>query len=217
MTRWWKAARLRRRLNHPTPALQLIVRRLRVQLQNAPGEALALVEIGSAEPAAVALASLAHLLASDGQRVVLADTAEGRPLSTLVRGSCEAGSLCMVSVKGQPVGLFVAPADPTRMADLDAGEDADVVLVLASIDPALGADHVAAWAGDAVVMVRAGEATSSRIDGVAKQLREARVLIRSAVLIGTDSDDYSSGLPAPRPHGPDPADLLLQSLNASGH
>jgi hypothetical protein len=102
------------------------------------------------------------------------------------------------------------------MADQDAGEDADVVLVLASIDPAIGADHVAAWAGDAVVMVRAGEATPARIDGVAQQLRDSRIIIRSGVLIGTDPDDHSSGIPTTRHYPADPADLLLETLKAAG-
>jgi hypothetical protein len=217
MTRWWKAARLRRRLNRPTPELQLIVRRLRAHLESAPGAALALVEIESAEAAAVALATLAHALVSEGQRVVLADAADGRPLATLLGGGDATGSIRMVSLKGEPVGLFVAPADPTRMADQNAGEDADVVLVLATVDPAFGADHLAAWADDAVVMVRAGEATTPHIDGVARQLRAARIIIRSGVLIGTDPDDHSSGVSATRPYSPDPADLLLETIKASGN
>ena len=52
----------------------------------------------------------------------------------------------------------MAPDDPAEMADKAVGEDADAILILATIEPALGADHIAAWASDAVVMVRAGGA-----------------------------------------------------------
>ncbi len=216
MIRWWRAARLRRRVSRPTPATQLIVRRLRAHLESAPGTALALVEIGSVEPSAVAVAALAHAVASEGQRVVLADAAEGRPLARLLRTRGAAGNIQTASIEGLPVGLYVAPTDPTQMADFDAGEEAEVVLVLATVDPAFGADHIGAWVSDAVVMVRAGEATTPRIDGVAKQLRDARIMIRSGLLIGSDRNDHSSGIPASRHSSPDPADILLETLKASG-
>ena len=174
MTRWWKAVRLRGRLRRPTPALQLVVRRLRAHLETAPNAALALVEIGAVESAAVAIAALAHSLSSEGKRVVLADAAEGRPLVGLLGGGERPGTVRMVSLGGRPVGLYVAPQDPTRMADNEGREDADVILVLATVDPALGADHLAAWASDAVVMVRTGAASGPRIGAIAQQLRDAR-------------------------------------------
>jgi hypothetical protein len=100
------------------------------------------------------------------------------------------------------------------MTDKEAGEDADVILVLATVDPGLGADHIAAWASDAVVMIQAGAASASRIDGVGQQLRAARMTIRSAVLVGTDADDDSSGYPYP--FLDDPTDHLFETLKAAG-
>jgi hypothetical protein len=193
----------------------MVERRLRAHLETASGAALALVEIEAAESAAIAIAALARSLASEGNRVVLADSARGRPLATLLGGGPAApGTVRTASINGQPVELFVAPADPAQMTDKEAGEDADVILVLATVDPGLGADHIAAWASDAVVMIQAGAASASRIDGVGQQLRAARMSIRSAVLVGSDPDDDSSGYPYP--FLDDPTDHLFETLKAAG-
>lgn len=196
MRRWLRAARLRRRLRRPTLALQSVERRLRAHLESAPSAALALVEIDATEAATLAIAALARSLASDGRRVMLADVADGRPLANLLGGNAAPGTVRTVSMGGQAMGLFVAPDDPAQMADKEAGEDAEVILILATVHPAFGADHIAAWASDAVVMVQAGGATAARIDGVRQQVREAGITIKSAVLIGSDSHDHSSGVPA---------------------
>ncbi|MCL2394877.1 MAG: hypothetical protein FWC87_09345 [Acidimicrobiaceae bacterium] len=103
------------------------------------------------------------------------------------------------------------------MADPSVTEDADVTLVLATVDSAVGADHLAASVGKAVVMIRAGEATRSSIEAIATQLRHARIAILSGILIGTDREDYSSGLPAAvRGTSAEPGDGLFEVLKASG-
>lgn len=216
MTPWLKTARLRRRLRRPTLALQLVERRLRAHLESAPSAALAVVEIDAAEPTAVAVAALARSVASEGRRVVLADVADGRPLAALLGGSGTPGNVRTVSIDGRAVGLYVAPDDPAEMADKEAGEDADVILILATVDPALGADHIAAWASDAVVMVQAGAASPSQIKAVGQQLRQTGMAVRSAILVGTDAADHSSGVPATYQHPGDPADHSLTNLKAAG-
>ncbi len=214
MMRRWRSARLRWRLSRPTPALRMVVSRLRAYLETAPGAALALVEVECADVALVAVAALGNQLAVEGQRVLLADVAKDRPLAALLGGGGAGGTIRTVSLNGRDVGLFVAPDDPTEMADKEVGEDADVILILATVDPAFGADHIAAWASDAVVMVRSGAADLARIDGVGHQLRDARMIIRSGLLIDTDPDDHSSGVPAAFAHAPDPSDFLIESLKA---
>jgi hypothetical protein len=195
--------------------LQLVERRLRAHLETAPGAALALVEIEATESATVAIAALARSLAAEGNRVVLADSARGRPLAALLgAGEGAAGTVRTVSINEQQVDLFVAPDDPAQMTDKEAGEDADAILVLATVDPSLGADHIAAWASDAVVMVQAGAASATRIAGIGQQLRAARMTIRSALLIGTDAEDESSGYPFP--FLDDPTDRLFETLKAAG-
>ncbi len=192
---WLRVARLRRRLSRPSPSLQLVEAQLRAHLDCTGSGALALVEVNAAEPGALVIAALARSLASEGQRVVVADAAAGRPLAALLGVHVAAGTVSTVGMDGLSIGLFVAPDDAGRMAEEDAGEDADSVLVLATADPALGADHIAAWASDAVVMVRAGRVSATWIEAVRHQLLKADMTIRSAVLVGDDSAHSSSSLP----------------------
>lgn len=215
MTRWWKMHRLRRRLKRPTPALVSVVRRLHAHLDAAQADALALVEIGTAEPAAVSIAVLASMVSSEGKGVILVDAAEDRPLCGMLRPKGDPACVRRVSVRGQSVGLYVAPADPTGTGRETVGEEADVTLVLATVDPAVGADHLAAWARDAIVMVRAGKATRSHIDGIASHLRHARIAILSGMLIGTDREDHSSGVPPARDFSAESAQRLPEALRDS--
>ncbi|MCL2394880.1 MAG: hypothetical protein FWC87_09360 [Acidimicrobiaceae bacterium] len=78
------------------------------------------------------------------------------------------------------------------MAVPEVGDVADATLLLASADQAFGADHIAAWARDAVVMVGAGRASTTALDAVRRQLREVNVAIRSGVLVGHDPDGQGS-------------------------
>lgn len=226
----WTALRLRRRLKRPAPALQSVVYRLQAQLESAPRAALSVVEIEAAIPAAVSIAALAYHLASQGKTVVLADAAKGRPLRKLLRAKARPGTLENVVLHGQSLSLFVAPPDPARMAQAAEGAegigaaegveratvDADVTLVLATVDPAIGAAHLAPWATSAVAMVRAGGATKPRLEGVAAHLRHARIRLLSAILTGSDPFDQSSGFPAGWTSADDLAPGLLKILRASG-
>ena len=210
-----KQSWLRRQLQEPSPPLLMIERRLRGQLDSAPMSALALIEIEAADVAALAIALLARSLASEGTRVLMADLAEGRPLATLFEGRVQAGQVGMVSISGQPIKLFVAPDDPTQNSGPEADEDTDMILIVATVDPAFGAQHIADWASDAVVMVQAGEANAVRIDSVGELLRQARIAVRSAILLGGDSNDDSSGVPDAYRQTNDLEEDLLGTLRAA--
>ena len=134
---------------------------LRAHLERSPGAALAAVEVESSDFAALTVAGLAVTLASEGSRVAVVDLAERHPLKAL------AGSMPAVKVITGPRNLLEVPTET-------AGE-VDVVLTLATLDPSVGADHVARWATDAVVLVTAGRASSSRLRGVGEMLRLAGV------------------------------------------
>ena len=75
---------------------------------------------------------------------------------------------------------------------------ADLLLTLATLDPALGGDHLATWATNAVVVVSAGQSSAERIHGVGEMIRLAGMRLDSVVLIGADKSDESLGL-TPRP------------------
>ena len=70
---------------------------------------------------------------------------------------------------------------------------ADVFLVVASFDPALGGDYIATWATEAVVVVTAGGSSAAKIQSVGEMLRAARVHVNSAIVLGADRDDDSLG------------------------
>ncbi len=214
---WMRAAVLRRRLKRPTPALLLVERQLSAHLESAASAALAVVEINAAEPAALAMAALARSLVSEGKRVLIADAAYGRPLAALLGDRRPPGTVRTVSVHGTPVPLLVAPDDPAHIANAEAGEDADAILILATVDPARGADHISAWASDAVVMLRAGQVSAAWIDAVRHRLRQADMTVKSAVLIDADADNHSYGAPSTYQLFGDPTELrLTTALRAAG-
>ena len=82
--RLMRKSRLSRRLKEPSPSLLMIERRLRGHLESAPGSALAVVAVGTPEPTALALGSLALDLSSEGHRVVVVDAADNRPLASIL-------------------------------------------------------------------------------------------------------------------------------------
>jgi hypothetical protein len=77
---------------------------------------------------------------------------------------------------------------------------ANLVLTLATLDPALGGEHLATWATDAVAMVTAGRSSWTRIQAVGEMVRLSGMRLVSAVLVGADKTDESLGsLRTPEP------------------
>ena len=201
-----RAIRMQWRLKRPSKTLIMMERRLRARFQATPGHALATIALEAAEPAALAVASLARSLAADGMRVVVVDLADGRPLAALF-GVHRGETVHAIEIGGRAVTLVVSPPDPAQIGlETDPGE-VDAVLVLASADPRFGADHIAAWAREAVVVITAGEVSASRIRGTAQMLRQAGITLQSAILVDTDRADDSVGVVGVGPAywGGDPA------------
>jgi capsular polysaccharide biosynthesis protein len=190
---WARLFRLRKRLKQPPPELVMIGRRLRANLEASAGASLAVVPIGSSEVAALSVASLCWSLASEGKRVVLADMLDDHPLPRLLRSKVEPGSASTSAVSDGELTLVVMPHDPGEMVVVGL-EDADVVIVLASVSPVLGAEHLAAWATNAVVFVTAGEVSVTRMTASTQILRQAGIATRSAVMIGASATDETAGL-----------------------
>jgi hypothetical protein len=82
-----------------------------------------------------------------------------------------------------------------------AESNGDVVLVLAVLDPAKGAEHLREWATTAVAFVTAGRSTREKLEAQATMLRNASLELHSVVLIDADRTDDSLGIvetpPAP--------------------
>jgi capsular polysaccharide biosynthesis protein len=170
--------------------------------------ALAVVAADDPQAPALALASLAISYAEQGRRVVLADLCRGAPAARLVSSGHpgvhrvdRAGGRLTVAVPGPdevaPTGPWPGPAPAAERppAELAAACDpADVILTLVQLDPALGAEHLASWASDAVVTVTAGQSSWARIHAVGEMIRLAGVRLASAVLIAADKTDDSLGV-----------------------
>jgi capsular polysaccharide biosynthesis protein len=206
---------LRKRRFLGRAAWDLDMRRVVAHLRSAvPGSSrgpasLAVVAVDDAHVAARAVASLAMSYASEGRQVVLADLSGGARLARLL--GAKGPGMHTVSRKGanfvvavpEPddvalVGplrgstLSVVPAQADK-ALVEASNSADVMLTLASLDPALGSEYLATWATDAVGMVTAGQSSEERIRGVREMIRLAGTRLDSVVLVGADKRDQSLG------------------------
>jgi capsular polysaccharide biosynthesis protein len=179
--------------------------------------ALAVVAVDDLRAAALCVASLAVSYAQEGTRVVVADLAAGCPAARMlgarkpgVVSIGERGARMIVSVPDPMEPMPVGPrrpalgplARPAPAGDLAAAyAKADLLLVLASLDPAQGAEHLATWAADVVAFVTAGRSSWTRIHAVAEMVRLAHLRLSSAVLVGADKSDESIGVLRPERSG----------------
>jgi capsular polysaccharide biosynthesis protein len=192
--------RLSRLLTDPSQPLRMIERRLRGQLESAPGSAMAVVAVGTPEPAALAVGALALALSSEGHRVVVVDAADNRPLASIL--GCQSNPQTMetfelLGVEGPPVRVLIAPEDPVQMAQKPPPDDADTLLVLATLDAAFGAEHLAPWVTDAVMILSPRGISLARMGVSGEMLQEAGISLRSVILLGSDPEDDSSGTLSP--------------------
>ncbi len=203
--RLMRRSRLARRLRAPDPAIRMIERRLRAQLESAPGSALAVVTMGAPEPAALGVGALAHDLSSEGHRVVVVDAADSRPLTSMLGLSAKSDTMELFALptnRDSSLRLLVAPPDPLQMAEKLPPEDTDTLLVLATLDPAFGAEHLAPWVSDAVLVLSAKGVSLARMDVGREMLRQAGISLRSVFLLGSDPEDETSGVLSPSDPGP---------------
>jgi capsular polysaccharide biosynthesis protein len=212
--RLMRRRRLAHRLRAPDPAMRMIERRLRAQLESAPGSALAVVTIGASDLAALGVGALALDLSSEGRRVLVVDAADDRRLASMLGLSRTSDTMEMFPVPGDghtSLRLLVAPPDPIQMAEKPPPDDTDALLILASLDPAYGAEHLAPWVSDAVMVLSTKGVTLARMDVGREMLSQAGISLRSVILLGSDPEDETSGVLSPRdlllapaPHAPWP-------------
>jgi hypothetical protein len=69
-----------------------------------------------------------------------------------------------------------------------------VILVVADFDPAVGVDHLAAWADRVVVAVTAGRSSVELVRTTGELVRAAGLHLQHAVLLEARGDDISSGV-----------------------
>jgi capsular polysaccharide biosynthesis protein len=99
----------------------------------------------------------------------------------------------LVAKRGS-VTVVTGPDDPTQIGVHRSNNGVDAVLVLATVNPAFGANHIASWATESVVMISAGAATGARISATAQMLENGGVKVDSAILVGADRHDETAGI-----------------------
>jgi len=167
---------------------------------------LAVVPVDDVQLPAACLMSLAKSYAKQGMKVVVADLCPGAPAARML-GVRVAPGLHEASADGVPLVVAIPdaddllPAGPLQRTRRAAARDplatvcasGDVVLTLAWLDPALGAEHLAGWATSVVTMLTAGRSSAERVYAVGEMVRLAGVPAFSAVLAGADKSDESLG------------------------
>lgn len=191
--------------------MERIVQHLRNVVPSKPQGTTALAVIAVDDPSTVAQVVVDLAVSGSRQRVrtVLADLSDGalaaRKLG--VGGSgistvTPAGVPLLVAV---PAADEIAPVGPLRAASAsgvhgqvserlaDACSAADLVLTFLTLDPALGGDHLATWAPNAVTVVTAGKSTATRMRAVGEMIRLAGAHLDSVVVVDADRGDESLG------------------------
>ena len=189
-------AAMRKLIAQPTPELTKIVSHLHDQLATSAGGegSLAVIAVGGLEVAAASVCATATALARDGEDVVVVDTSE----RNIVSRSRLLQERVSEATGGDACGRL-------RLVSLGNGEEApstdtdQVVLVLATLDPAAGAERIRALASNAVAMVTVGRSTMTTLRSVSDMLEVAQVELVSVVLVGSSAHDESYGRPAGGP------------------
>jgi hypothetical protein len=104
----------------------------------------------------------------------------------------------LVAKRGS-VTVVTGPDDPVQIGVHRSNSGVDAVLVLATVNPAFGASHIASWATESVVMVSAGEASTARLSATAQMLESGGIKVDSAILVGADRQDETVGIAANEP------------------
>jgi len=180
--------------------------------------ALAVIPVDDPQVAALSLVSLAKSCAERGMRVVVADLGSGAPAGGLLGVKKPGVDMAILGnarlIVAIPEPDDVAPAGPLgrrspqvkgSLGEAIAAACAapDLLLTLSPLDPALGGEHLATWAGDAVAVITAGRSSWTRIHAVSEMARLAGTRLDSAVVVGADETDESLGMPYPAEDGQD--------------
>ncbi|MDP9073135.1 MAG: Wzz/FepE/Etk N-terminal domain-containing protein, partial [Actinomycetota bacterium] len=191
--------RLRRGHDEPGPDVIRMAHHLRraVAASDTARPGLLVVSVASESAAAFATATAGAVLRRDGNAILMADCSKGSALGRLL-GATE--RLTTVH-SGPPASkLWLAsdrldlPASVEQWLPVrDLGEQADIILVLATLDPAVGAGHLAELASTAVVVATAGRSTATALRSVGRMIRAEGIHLHSAMLVGADRNDETCG------------------------
>jgi hypothetical protein len=160
---------------------------------------IALVGIGDAGSAAQVLVAAAQAQQERGKRVLMVDLTSSGALDRVrlppglvtyrpqARTTPSSGALRLAASATSEV-----PVGDPRHEDWT---HADVVLVLGEIELGVGTEHLAAWAEQAVLLVRAGQVTAEFLRSTARTMAMTGPEAVFAMLAHADVTDQSVGLP----------------------
>ena len=175
--------------------------------------ALAVVAVDNALEIAPAVAIMAGRCAREDVKIAVIDLAKGAPVAKLLgaRGTgvqpvrLGAGSIVVftpeeadqvVSGPLPPAGAGGAGylAEPPAEAIESVAKHARIMLTVAELDPAVGAEHLSTWATEAVAVFTAGRTRAARAYAVGELLRLSGVRAISGIVVGSDKTDESLGM-----------------------
>jgi capsular polysaccharide biosynthesis protein len=214
--------------------VQRVAAQLRAALPEHVGggaAALAVIAVDDPRLAALPVVAMAVSRARAGWQVVLADLSDGAVAAKLL-GVTEPG-VRIVTADGEQFALVVPesedltpegplrhvaePRDETARPLPVAPDSGDVLLSLVSLDPGVGADHLASWATDAVAIVTAGESSATRVHAAGEMMRQAGVPISAAFLLCADKNDESVGILSETTGLPAAEPVAVLDRNSSGN
>jgi hypothetical protein len=170
---------------------------------------LAVACVDNADEVRFAVATAATDLAADGRGVVLIDLSEHGGVDAAVTALMAGQTVAKPTVlrpRGIPA-LAVDPADLRVVGHEDEEEEeaeevplpdlTDVSLVLADLNPSVGADHLTVWTERVIVAVTSGLSSAERVRTAGDLVRAAGLDLRFAALLRADGTDVSSGAASP--------------------
>ena len=173
---------------------------------------LAVVAVDNAREIAPAVVALTERCAEDGFKVVVADLVTGAPVARLLGADgtgvqpvhVGGGAVVVITPEDgdqvpsgpwRPAGASGAGllAEPPTEAVESVAWKAGIVLTVAELDPAIGAEHLSTWATQAVAVFTAGRTRAARAYAVGEMLRLSGIHAVSGVIVGADKTDESLG------------------------
>jgi capsular polysaccharide biosynthesis protein len=167
--------------------------------------ALCIIAVDNVAEVTDVAVEFAQLCAHNGRTVMVADLCAGAPTARAL-GATGTGlsAITLDGAKGVvvvPDTDEIAPLGPRR-ADRASGandellrayDHVDLLLTIALLDPAVGAEHLVTWASDAVAIVTAGRSTATRLRAVSGMIKLSGTRLTSVVLASADKSDESLG------------------------
>ncbi len=198
---WRRLPRLRVRDARRAEERQRLARAIERELPG-PGRwgRLAVACIDNADEARYAMAMAGAGLAAEGHGVVLIDLTERGGLDAAVATLVPDATAVRPTVL-RPRGIPALAGGPADLRVVGRANDeeppsldlTDACLVLADLDPAVGADHLTVWTDRVIVVVTSGLSSAERIRTAGDLVRAAGLDLRFAALLRADVTDVSSG------------------------